>query len=371
MSEEKEIIPNNIAQEKDNLQVDLSKNPKRVLIIGFAIMLLLLSIMFVTAYILPSYIINKQAHYAKLIEITNKQNLRSERIVKLALRLRLCFEKRPCMHLIDEFDDILKKWKKAQKKLKSMSHEDETINLTLKRLYDTTHRFYAPMQKACEKLLNFEKSIFDSKNKREVDIIVQMILANESYYNHRMSDISKLFAQKSESQLASLQRTKLIILAGLVGIIILVVFLIYKIVGNRVSSYLSHIEEVNQHMQQKNNELANAYEKVRAHDEQTEQNARKLAQSNQNLLRTQEELEIVHTEVSKKNKKLEDALQKLKEKHRLEDARFMDTSLNKFAETMRWDQNQNIFSWTETKLWIPVISLIGPLQLGHHVTYFS
>lgn len=350
MSEKQEMIPEDTQEEKDVSPSELSSNPKKILVIGFAIMLLLMGSMFIVAYFLPNYIINEQYHYTKLIEITNQQNLRSERIAKLALRLRLCFEKRPCMDLIEEFKEDLVEWEKEQVKLKTRKYGDEDVNSNLKNLYNLTHKFYAPMLSASKTLLNFKKTIFDKRNKRQVDIIVQMILANEGDYNQKMSEISDFFAERYEARLSYLQNAKFTILIVLALIIILVVFFLYLIVGTRVTGYLNHIETSNEHMQVKNQELEVAYQQLQEHDEETKQNARQLELSHKSLLRTQQELEIVHKEVSEKNTKLENALKELHDKHRLEDAGFIDSSLNKFGELMRWDQNQNIFSWTEKLL---------------------
>lgn len=314
----------------------------------YRIALTITALMFLASYLLISFELKDQSKYTNLINEVGKQRMLSEQIAKASLLIQHCTNTRDCKEQVVLFTKMLKIWKQRQAEL---HYGDFTKGIVLQNsdsirsMYQQTDKYYQPLRHACDRLdaLMIKKRTSRLLIKRAV----QFILENETDYIRHMDSIANQYDEEAKASLNRLNNIQIGLLVIAFLALILQEFQIFQPVVRRMRHYLDGIQKATNQSQQKNQELAVAYDSLKQEEEKARQNAEVLTEINNNLLRTQMELTSAHDELKLKNQELEEASEIINLNEKLETARFFDNSVSHFSAVMNWKNNQDLYSWSD------------------------
>lgn len=302
----------------------LLKNPKRRFTSSYIIALSIIALLSITSQIIIRNVLNKQEKDARVINISGRQRMLSQKISKLALQLERVESHHGFKKVKMELMEIFNLWSSSHYGLRDRSYEmqleGENSDLIQKMFIEIAPDF-EEMKEACEQIKVL-------KNNVEIHPFVTQILSNEGSFLKQMNTIT--FQYDNEST-ARIQKVKLIEMALLV-ITLLAIFLeaffIFRPAVNAVDKYLKQTISRGLALREANDNLLESNEKKELIEKelytQLEKNhqlqlnvnkelERKIDERTREIQEKNEEILLQSEELQNQNKMLVSANQKITE----------------------------------------------------------
>jgi PAS domain S-box-containing protein len=323
------------------------------------LVLVIIAFLFCASYWILMATLNKQANFVSQINTIGKQNALSQEIAKQTLSLRYCNSQSRCLEFVRELTETIDKFIINEKKLLK-NHEvlaqDGMNNSSIDSLIQNNHSYsYKQILEASRALIALKETVFQNSSREvalqnSIALNTQKILFREQVLTFKLSQVARLYDKEAQDYIKRIKVYQSLVL-GLAFLILLIeAFLLFPQIVRKINLYLKDLEEAHYIAQVKNQEILETNEELHAVKEKERLDAEAIKDSHENLLNIKEELILSNQELTEKNKRLEKTDALIKANQELEDARYLDKSLNSFTDIMRWRNNQTIFSWSEKLL---------------------
>lgn len=329
------------------------------------------ALLFFLGYYLLSFALSEQTRYISLTRMVGKQTDINQEIDKHILLLQFCDKEKNCSRQVQNLEQILGAFKNNHiilTKRHQQLYKPEQ-NKRLDSLFTLYSAYYNPILETVNTIIQLKKDLLKQRAagkpiqqiERFFELNIKKILYKEEQVTEILRQITQQYNRETEAYIKNIQFYQtLVLLFGL-----LVLFLearwLFAPVTAKLERYVKEVSEAHQKAESKNNEVTQAYQQLKEAEEITRQNAEEIQKSHQDLLKAQERLTHTHKELIEKNKEIEASNDLRHINQQLEEARFFDKSISHFADVMRWQANQTIYSWSENLLQV-LIPYFGGLQ---------
>lgn len=212
----------------------LLKNPKKRFTASYVIALSIIALLSIASQIVIRSVLNKQEKDARVINISGRQRMLSQKISKLALQLERADEPREFQKIKKEFSTIVELWSSSHHGLRDRLPELELQgenSPTIKKMFEEIANNFDEMNEASQ-------SILLAKNAYVIDSFVSQILANEGSFLKQMNTITFQYDHESTARIQQVKMIELILLSITLLSIFLEAFFIFRPAVTAVDRYL-------------------------------------------------------------------------------------------------------------------------------------
>ena len=300
------------------------------LTIQYLIFLGVLTLAIVASQILIQSTISDSRTDSRIINISGRQRMLSQKISKAALKLPLSKSKEEFNRTKSELNDASLLWKDSHQALKfgndQLDVSDMNESVFLERLFIQIQPYYKSINEAVTKLQQYSyEQITSGTTPAPMEEAIQVISDHENDFLKLMNDITFEYDRIASAKVEKLSTSEYYLLAGTMLLILLEAFFIFRPMVKTSKRKDNVISEFNDYVQQSISVLGQTYqEKEVADDTLAEANEKleALASVNNNLRkkikRTKNEYEkklseeiINYTEISELNSTYEKKIERL------------------------------------------------------------
>jgi len=315
------------------------------------------ALLFFFGYALLSITFSEQSNYISLMRLIEKQTTNCQDIDKNILLLQTCDKEKVCIKQSNAIKSTLYDISQTHQTLLKR-HKQLYIPKQNARLDSLLLRYtngYAPIIGTAETIIRLKYDFFKQRGiekvaqqiKRKIVLNTQKILYEEGELRYILSQMSKEYNHDTAMYIQNIQFYQTIILLFGLFVLFLEAVWLFAPITKKLKRYVQQVQETQEASTRKNEELTLAYQHLQTAEEVTRQNAEEVQKSHAELLNAQWQITKVNAELIEKNKEIQATNDLRHINQELEESRFFDKSLSHFAEVMRWQANQTIYSWSE------------------------
>lgn len=212
----------------------LLKNPKKRFTYSYIIALSIIALLSIASQIVIRSVLSKQEKDGRVINISGRQRMLSQKISKLALQLERADDKQEFEKIKEEFSLIVTLWSTSHYGLRdrSLKMELEGDNtLTIQKMFEGIAPNFDEMYWA-------SKKIIASDNAASILPFVSKILKNEGEFLKQMNTITFQYDHESTSRIQKVKLIELVLLGITLMSIFLEAFFIFRPAVDAVDKYL-------------------------------------------------------------------------------------------------------------------------------------
>ncbi|OXA71595.1 histidine kinase [Flavobacterium aquidurense] len=202
--------------------------------------LLTIAVTIIASQILVQYNLNQQLSDSKIINISGKQRMLSQKIVKEILILHYVSDK-PSQKQISHLKNVLSLWKTTQNSLENGSDSlafPKEKSETLSTLYSAINPIFNSITEATDLfLLNLEQK----NNLAENQKLVQIILKNEDAFLSKMNEIVSQYDLEAHEKVTKQRQIEYWIFAFTLFVLLLEFFFIFRPTNKKIENLISKL----------------------------------------------------------------------------------------------------------------------------------
>ncbi|WP_316633830.1 ATP-binding protein [uncultured Flavobacterium sp.] len=202
--------------------------------------LLTIAITIILSQVLVQYNLNQQLSDSKIINISGKQRMLSQKIVKEVLILHYVSDK-VSPKQISHLKDVLSLWKTAQNALENGSDSlafPKEKSETLRKLYLQINPSFSTIVETTDLfLLNLEQKNNTAKNQK----LVQIILENEGIFLSKMNQIVSQYDLEAHEKVTLQRKIEYWIFAFTLFVLLLEFFFIFKPTNKKIEKLIAKL----------------------------------------------------------------------------------------------------------------------------------
>ncbi|MCD0471630.1 ATP-binding protein [Flavobacterium sp. JAS] len=202
--------------------------------------LLTIAVTIIASQVLVQYNLNQQLSDSKIINISGKQRMLSQKIVKEVLILHYVSDK-ALPKQISHLKEVLSLWKTTQNALENGSDSltfPKEKSETLKRLYSEINPVFSTISETTDLfLLNLEQKNDSTKNQK----LVQIILQNEGVFLSKMNQIVTQYDLEAHEKVTEQRKIEYWIFAFTLFILLLEFFFIFKPTNKKIEKLIAKL----------------------------------------------------------------------------------------------------------------------------------
>lgn len=205
--------------------------------------------------------LNKQLNDSRVINVSGKQRMLSQKLSKETLLLFHSTEPYQKDSLCHELKITLDQWTfahqvlQAKEELLSLPHD---YRVKIEQMFIELQPFYTNIVKATQQFLALIQNE-DEKNTSNIAACMNLILNNEADFLHRMDKIVYQFDQAAKSKVSSLRKMELILLSISLGIILFELYFVFRPAAKSVRKTIHHLVQAEKNAQQATHEIETLY----------------------------------------------------------------------------------------------------------------
>jgi PAS domain S-box-containing protein len=267
--------------------------------IGNTIAPILISTLLIASYLVVQNFLSNQQNDAPIINISGKQRMLSQKIAKSGLYLTVT-QGEEQVNYINFLDESVREFKEAHQNLigkkNTLGFSQNHINSSqVNALYDSITPYYNGLLAGIEEILEANKVSDDESKRISMRDAVQKIERNENSFLPIMNQIVSLYDKEARAKLEQVQTVQLIIIVLLILFVTAIsIFLLKPVIGSVKMAFIN-VETATKRVEENNQEL-------QASEEELKQTAEEMKSINENLARSQKELNIYVNRVSEAKK---------------------------------------------------------------------
>ncbi|MBD0403269.1 SpoIIE family protein phosphatase [Flammeovirga sp. EKP202] len=243
----------------------LLKNPKKRFTASYVIALSIIALLSIASQIVIRSVLNKQEKDARVINISGRQRMLSQKISKLALQLDRAEDQTEFNTIKKEFATIVDLWSSSHYGLRDRLPEMELQgdnSATIQKMFEGIAQNFDQMYEASQSILLAEEAYL-------IDSFVSQILRNEGSFLKQMNTITFQYDHESTARIQHVKLIEMILLGITLLSIFLEAFFIFRPAVSAVDKYLR--ETINRGL-----ELREAHDNLLASEEKKESVEREL-----------------------------------------------------------------------------------------------
>lgn len=202
--------------------------------------LLTIAVTIIASQVLVQYNLNQQLSDSKIINISGKQRMLSQKIVKEVLILHYVSDK-ALPKQISHLKEVLSLWKTTQNALENGSDSltfPKEKSETLKRLYSEINPVFSTISETTDLfLLNLEQKKDNTKNQK----LVQIILQNEGVFLSKMNQIVTQYDLEAHEKVTEQRKIEYWIFAFTLFVLLLEFFFIFKPTNKKIEKLIAKL----------------------------------------------------------------------------------------------------------------------------------
>lgn len=202
--------------------------------------LLTIAVTIILSQLLVQYNLNQQLSDSKIINISGKQRMLSQKIVKEVLILHYVSDK-PSSQQISHLKEVVSLWKTNQNALENGSDSlafPKEKSETLDRLYSEINPIFTSITKATDSfLLNLEQK----KNTADNSKFVEIILNNEGLFLSKMNQIVSQYDLEAHEKVTEQRKIEYWIFGFTLLVLLLEFFFIFKPTNKKIERLISKL----------------------------------------------------------------------------------------------------------------------------------
>jgi two-component system, NarL family, sensor histidine kinase DegS len=203
--------------------------------------LVTIAITVLLSQLLIQYNINSQFNDSRLINISGKQRMLSQKLVKQVLVLNFISKTTTENKDVDDLYATLTLWQSRQFALEK---GDKNLNLPIKKS-ETVSQLYKNIKPNFDSIRNATKQFIDSKksnsNTKENQKLFQTILRNERFFLSKMNEIVEQYEHEALNKITLQRNTEYAILAFTLLILLLEFLFIFKPTNIKIETIVSKL----------------------------------------------------------------------------------------------------------------------------------
>ena len=192
----------------------ITKQRLQKLKVTYGLALAFIALVILSSSLLMQYVIQHNAGDSRVINLSGRQRMLSQRLTKGVLALEYDREEQVRANRIQELTKSFQDWKLAHH---GLQYGDESLGLPARtnsaevvKLFAEMEIYYADMVKALDELLG--QIAEGDPNQEAIQQIERVMLANESKFLPLMDKITFQFDKEAKDRITSMQRLEIIIL---------------------------------------------------------------------------------------------------------------------------------------------------------------
>ncbi|MBB3697877.1 SpoIIE family protein phosphatase [Flammeovirga yaeyamensis] len=306
--------------------MNYQKSPKKRLTTSYVIALSLIALLSIASQVVIRTVLAKQEKDARVINISGRQRMLSQKISKMALQLETAKSESQFAELKSEFIEVIELWSSSHHGLKERSEEMDLQgenSETVTKMFEGIAVNYESIFDASNKILEFESP-------DGIEEYVNIILQNEASFLRQMNVITFQYDHESTSRIKEVENIETILLAITLISILLEAFFIFRPAVAAIDKFLNEtmqrglaLKEAHQSLLTSNLEKETVekelFEQLQMNhnmqlsynkdlEDKIEERTREIEDQKEEILQQSNELLEQNEVVSKVNKKLTDSI---------------------------------------------------------------
>lgn len=278
--------------------MNISYNAAKRLTITYAIALSVIALVSILSYVFvnqnlvsdPTDPSNKRSHIGRMINFNGACATYAQEIALQILLLSKVPNRDSARVLLEQIEFDFELLQKAYKGLKE-GDEDYGLNKEfntpeIEADFKSSDLYYEPFSKKVQEILTIGREILPKDSLlffAKLNIIQPQITETAKDFSNKMLDLSFAYDQQAAEEIAYWGKIELWLTILTLIILLIEALFVFRPAVNTIKAYIKEIEN-------KNKSLQEAYDRIKANENQLRLNAENLARVNAELLKSQQEL---------------------------------------------------------------------------------
>ncbi|WP_281613780.1 type IV pili methyl-accepting chemotaxis transducer N-terminal domain-containing protein [Flammeovirga sp. SubArs3] len=211
------------------------KSPKKKLTASYIIALSLIAFLSISSQVIIRTVLSKQEKDARVINISGRQRMLSQKISKIALQLERASSNRQYAKLQGEFKSVIELWSSSHYGLKERSLE---LDLGGENS-ETISKMFAEITPNFDQMKQAAENILEESSPQYIDPYVSVILQNEASFLRQMNIITFQYDHESTSRIKQVETIETILLVITLLSIFLEAKFIFRPAVKAIDKYLN------------------------------------------------------------------------------------------------------------------------------------
>jgi len=216
---------------------------------SYIVALLLIAVVITVGQILSQSIISRSKEDARIINISGRQRMLSQKIAKTSLRMFVSSNKKQYDESAKELIKAIELWSTSNN---ALQYGDRALEIyhpnnseEIKALFSQLTPYYVNIKNSADRLISFSYDPTRA-NRSEIAVLVQKILDNEADFLNLMNKITFQYDREASKKVINLSSSGYILTVIALALLILVGLFIFRPVSKRIQNYTEELIEKEQ-----------------------------------------------------------------------------------------------------------------------------